>query len=540
MNRFLVVSLLLFAGTLAAAPKEAQNKTRSDAASPKDSPGDAAIHRKSATGFFGEPILRLNIEISDKDLQELRDDPRHYIEGEVRDGTKTYKGVAIKLKGASGSFKPIDEKPCFTLNFDKFKGAERFHGLKKCHLNNANEDPSFLHQLLCGEMTRAAGVPALRCTHAFVELNGRDLGLYVFTEGYSKDFFAQFFSDPGGDVYESGFIKDLDQDLHKDAGPPKDFRAIEELIAASRIEDKTERWTRLRAILDVDRFASFLAVEALLGIQDGYDFGHNNYRIYHDPVTKLLSFIPHGMDEPFGDPGFPIQKHPESIVGSAFVGCPEGHRLYRERVIAIYEKVFAARDWPARVTEASKKVCAAVSKVDAGFARELADRHVGVRNTVRDRIKNIAQQIDELGTPFEFDKSGIARLDRGWRTEGDNGDHDEVKLDGKACFHLRADGETNASWRKQLSLEAGRYRFEARVRAQGVEATRGDSGEGVGVRISGASRIDKNAIAGNAPWGSVAYEFETDGGDVVLVAELRATKGEAWFEKGSMRLVMVK
>ena len=524
MKRLLALALL--SGPLMAAPKEVTK--------------DPAKHHKAITEFFAGPIVRISLELSDKDVQALRDDPRHYVEGRVRDGAKEYAGVAIKLKGASGSFKPIDEKPCFTLNFDKFKGAERFHGLKKMHLNNANEDPSFLHQLLCGEMARAAGVPALRVTHALVEINGRPLGLYVLTESYTKDFFAQFFSDPGGDVYESGFIKDIDEDLQKDEGPPKDFRAIEQLLAAARTDDTAERWGKLRAILDVDRFASFLAIEALLGVGDGYDFGHNNYRIYHDPGTHLLSFVPHGMDEPLADAGFPIQRHPDSIVGRAFVGCPEGRKLYRERVIAIYEKVFAQRDWPGRVAEVSKKVCAAVVKQDAGFTRALGERQAGVRDTVRERIANIRRQIDDLGTPFEFDKNGIAKLERGWRTEGDGAEHDEVKLDGKPCLHIRADGETKASWRKQLSLESGRYRFEARVRAKAVEGQTDDSGEGVGLRISGASRVDKNAIVGDAPWRPVTYEFDTDGGDVVLVAELRGAKGEAWFAADSLKLVRLK
>jgi hypothetical protein len=134
----------------------------------------------------------------------------------------------------------------------------------------------------------------------------------------------------------------------------------------------------------------------------------------------------------------------------------------------------------------------------------------------------------------------VAKLDHGWRIEGDGAEHDEVKFDGKACLHLRADGETNLSWRKQLSLEAGHYRFEARVRTHAVDPVKTDSGEGVGLRISGANRTDKNAAAGDTPWRPVAYEFETDGGDVVLVAELRATKGDAWFDKGSLRLVALK
>ena len=64
-----------------------------------------------------------------------------------------------------------------------------------------------------------------------------------------------------------------------------------ENLVRSREPDDAARWKKLGAILDVERFASFLAIEALLGVGDGYDFGRNNYRIYHDPITKLLSFI---------------------------------------------------------------------------------------------------------------------------------------------------------------------------------------------------------------------------------------------------------
>jgi spore coat protein CotH len=227
----------------------------------------------------------------------------------LRDGKTVYKEVAIKLKGADGSFRPIDEKPGFTLNFGKYKGATRFHGLKRLHLNNAREDPTFLRQIICGEMARAAGVPASRCTHAVVKLNGRKLGLYVLVEGYTQDFLAQFFTRTDGDLYEGGFCRDIDADLTKDAGDEKDFRIIEQLIAAGREDDDAKRWAALKAVLDVDRYASFLAMESLMGVGDGYDFFRNNYRIYHDPTTKQLAFILHGMDQPPGGRGLP---HPEA------------------------------------------------------------------------------------------------------------------------------------------------------------------------------------------------------------------------------------
>src|SRR6185503_20219271 len=97
----------------------------------------------------------------------------------VREGQMVYTNVALHLKGAAGSFRPVDQNPALTLNFDKVAPGQRFHGLQKIHLNNSVQDPSFLCEIICREMFLAAGVPTPRAAHATAELNGRALGLYV-------------------------------------------------------------------------------------------------------------------------------------------------------------------------------------------------------------------------------------------------------------------------------------------------------------------------------------------------------------------------
>ena len=188
--------------------------------------GAEGKNRAAMARFLAGPIQRLDLEIKEEDVEALRKEPKRYVEATIRSDGKVYQGMAVKLKGADGSFQPIDGKPCFTIHTDKFKGGERFHGFKKFHLNNAREDSSFLRQMVSGEMARTAGVPAQRCAHANVRLNQRDLGLYVLAEGYTKDFLAQFYADPTGDLYEGGFCKDIDEGLTKDEGDPKDTKAI--------------------------------------------------------------------------------------------------------------------------------------------------------------------------------------------------------------------------------------------------------------------------------------------------------------------------
>ena len=104
--------------------------------------------------------------------------------------------------------------------------------------------------------------------------------------------------------------------------------------------------------------------------------------------------------------------------------------------------------------------------------------------------------------------------------------------EGQACLRIAADGETQASWRAGAALPPGRYRFEAKMKTRGVE------GDGAGLRISGKDPTG-DWVHGDSDWRPVNYEFEVaeEGGEVVLVAELRGRKGEARFAVDSMRLV---
>jgi len=135
--------------------------------------------------FTSTAIHRLQIEIAPGEAARLRQNPRAYVPALVRDGPNLHSNVGLHLKGSTGSFRNLDDKPGFTLNFGKFAPGQTFHGLKKIHLNNSAEDPSYVNEMLGSELFRAASLPAPRTAHALVELNGRRLGLYVLKEGFA-------------------------------------------------------------------------------------------------------------------------------------------------------------------------------------------------------------------------------------------------------------------------------------------------------------------------------------------------------------------
>ncbi len=496
--------------------------------------------KKFGESFWTAAFPSVEFSFDPEEWDYLHRDNRRYCKATMTEGAKTYKSAALKLKGSAGSFQGPEGKPGLTLNFDYYKGGEPFHGLKKIHFNNGAQDQTFLFEQIAGEMARQAGVPASRCSHGFVKFQGRDLGLYVVKEAFTKEFLSAFYKKVDGDLYDGGFVRDIDENTEKDQGDPKDKTALKELIAACNEGDNAKRWDRLGKILDVDLFASYHAMEAILCHWDGYSFNRNNYRFYRDPDSGKFSFFLHGMDQAFNDVNFSLAGDGGASVCNAFMRCPEGTRLYKAKLHAIYENVLKPIDWSARVAEVGGKVRAALEEKNPQWAKDYTGQINSARERVRQRIAIVGKLVGDMPKPFEFDAQGVAKIPKDWRTEGSAAQMEERDDSGKPCLYFRADGDANGSWRRMVALEPGSYRFEAKLRTKGVVAAQGSSGEGAGLRVSGANRSGVNALKGDTDWQSVAFPFTANGGETMLVVELRATKGELWCEKGSLQIVRVK
>ncbi len=88
-------------------------------------------------------------------------------------------------------------------------------------------------------------------------------------------------------------------------------------------------------------------------------------------------------------------------------------------------------------------------------------------------------------------------------------------------------------------LPVGRYRFEGMIRTADVVPLKDQKGEGAGLRISGSRNPRQDQAVGDSPWKKLEYDFTvpTEATEVELVCELRAVKGEAWFDIESLQLV---
>ncbi len=527
--------------------EEGKDKEKKEAKEGKESKSEVKNDRKEQDEFFERQdiVPYFKFEFLPEEWEYIHKDARRYAEATMMDGDnpQTWKGVAVKLKGSAGSFQGPDQKPGLSISMAKYQKAERWNGFLKWHLNNGAQDNSFLNEQISCEIARKAGVPASRCAHALVKWQNRDLGLYVFKEAFDRDFLAKFWKNTGGDLYDGGFVHELDANMEKDEGDRERRDNIRELISACQEGDQKKRWDRLDKILDVDEFISFIAVEALVCHWDGYNFNRNNYRLYFDADTGKAVFFLHGTDQTFGDANFPVTRDSGAMVGQAVMSNPLWKAAYRERVERIYNEILKPFDWGARVNEVGEKFRAAIALHNPQMAKEYEQRIKEAHDRVVSRIAGIGKQLGDLPKPFKFE-NGVAKLDgEGWNAEGSAAVSDSVNFDGKQCYHIRAtDGGSVASWRKALTLGPGKYKLIARVRTAGVVPSPSTSGEGAGLRISGGTRNGQSGdtLVGDTPWTDAVYQVESPGGDIVMVAELRATKGEVWFDRNGFRLEQVK
>lgn len=316
--------------------------------------GQAGDSKKSSAAdalFNGSTIRTFQLEVPEAGLAALRQGNHAYVRGTLREGGVVLRDVGVRLKGHA-SFQPVDRKPSFALKLNEFVSGQEYCGLGKLVFNNSAQDASYLREQLAARLYQDAGLPAPRITHACVQFNGRDLGLYVLVEPTNKGFLKREFGAAGGNLYE-GETKDMDQKLDQENGDDTSQRDLQALVTAAKAP-VAGRMEKLRAVLDVDGFASFLAMEMLTAGIDGYAFTRNNYRIYHHPTTGRLVFFPHGLDATFGSAGF--QPPTNSLLVRALWELPEFQKQYQTKLGELGQQVWKLEVLTNRVQSAVTKL----------------------------------------------------------------------------------------------------------------------------------------------------------------------------------------
>ena len=513
--------------------------------------------------FTNGAVQRIRIDLKAGDMESLRRQAREFVPATVSAGTTVYSNVAVHLKGAVGSFRPLDDKPGFTLDFCRLLAGRRFHGLRRIHLNNSVEDPSYVNEKLGSELFGAAGVPAPRVSRAWVTLNGRTLGLYVLKEGFTEDFLACHFKQVSGDLFEPEDGHDVDQRLKRNTveargagilpaipqdpdphlkpntieAPPQGRASLKALAAAALEPDPVRRWARLQQTLDVERFIAFMAMEVILCHRDGYCMARNNFRVYHDLDTGKVVFFPHGMDQLLGKADFPCRPFMAGLVAQAVLDTPEGNARYEAALHSLFTNLFKTEVLVQRVEQLTRELRPFLTRPDF----ERLEQETGlVKERILERRRNLEEQLGRPPLKLMQFQAGVGRPE-GWLPVEPpaGGTLDRATgPGGLSALHIVAGPQTLASWRTQALLQPGRYRFEGRARVAGVKPLPSGIHQGAGLRIGGGVRQGANLV-GDSSWQPLAAQFQVEktARQIELICELRASAGQAWFDLDSLRIV---
>ncbi len=498
---------------------------------------------REAAAFFAGPIRRFEITLNRDSLQGLRESPRESRPATVRVGTNVFTSVAVHVKGAAGSTRSIDDNPALTLNFDKLKPGQRCFGLDKLHLNNSVQDPSYLDENLASWLYLSAGVPTARATHALVALNGRFLGLYVLKEGYDNEFIRRNFTggtNAAGNLYDGGFVRDIDSRLERDAGKGvtnwSDLRRLREVLALP----PEKRLAELDQVLEVDRFLTYVTLQMFTADWDGYVRNRNNYRLYFDPSGRA-TFIPHGMDQLFRRTEDQVRDGWNSLVAYRVFELQELRERLRKRMTEMAATAFQMQPLTNKIAEIRGRIREGMSGLPGSDWRQV-DGEIGHRRRdVMERVRFVQEEIRTWPEPLKPLPAGTVVKLGDWEPLQQNGrakfDRQPRQKDDPAALHLAAlEGDVIASYRTSVRVPAGGYRLSGRAATKDVKVYSGNLGAGVGLRVTGMQRPQR--LEGTTDWTPLTFDFQMpDDGETTLVLELRATKGEAWFDLGSLKLV---
>ncbi len=253
--------------------------------------------------------------------------------------------VGLHLKGSpSGSFRTLDEKAAFKIDFHQWDPEQEFHGVRRLTLNNMIQDSTMSHEHAAYWLFAEAGVVAPRHGYARVTVNGEWFGLYGIVETADEQLLERHWpGDDEGHLYEGGYGSDLYDwavdEFEMKEGDESDRSDLAALVEEVEACGEGEIMGLLERNFDVDALLAMWAVELAIADPDGYTTLANNFLLYFAPTAGQWTMIPWGPDQGFEDAP-PIFTEMEGRLAGLCVAdadCAEALRLAAIGVVDTWE-----------------------------------------------------------------------------------------------------------------------------------------------------------------------------------------------------------
>jgi hypothetical protein len=272
--------------------------------------------------------------------------------------------------------------------------------------------------------------------------------------------------------------------------------------------------------------------------------------------------MPHGLDQMFWRADGPIMPEGKGLVAHAVLASTEGRQRYLEYTRKFMADFFNSTALTDRVREISTSIEPALNDIGHSAVERQRDAAEQFCRMIILRVASLRSQL--------AGSSNLVTVAIGQSVPLTNwvGESEAPSVKAPATLHLMASPDKALDFaQKTVWLEAGYYTVQARVKTKGVKTQSGDESAGAGFRVISQRKpslgvqwdwfpyresrdYDKRAemippggrndrLAATSEWTLISYDFDLRQpmADVHVFCELRAEKGEAWFDPASIRLV---
>ena len=231
------------------------------------------------------------------------------------DGKQWYK-VGVRFKGNSTikfAWHRGKWKIPLKFDFDEYEDDypqidnQRFYGFKQLSMSSNAMDNSLMREKVAADIYRESGIPAGHTAFYVIYLDHGDgpqfWGLYTAVEVVDDTVIETQFINDNGNLYKpegkgatiaKGSFNQIffEKKTNEDDSDWKDIIALFDALHSDNRQTDPESWRgELEATFRTDIFLKWLATNTAIQNWDSYGKMHQNYYLYNDPATGLLTWI---------------------------------------------------------------------------------------------------------------------------------------------------------------------------------------------------------------------------------------------------------
>ncbi|KQT98625.1 CotH kinase family protein [Sanguibacter sp. Leaf3] len=347
----LAVGSVLALGSLAACSSDDSASTASGTGTESTGTwGDSSVRTASDvedTVWDSTAVHTISVEVDEEELAAMiatysAEDSKEWLTATVTIDGQTFEDVGLRLKGNSSlravsTDTPAQDVP-WLIRLDKFVDGQDLDGTTDFVVRSSTSETS-LNEAVALEMLGAAGLATEEAIATRFSVNGSDETLRLVVEDPDDAWDAASFdtdgilykAQSGGDYSYRGDAPESYTDVFSQKSPSgeDDLTPLIDFLQFLDESDDETFAAELSDHLDVDAFATYLAMQDIVGNSDDIDGPGNNSFLRYDSETGAFTVVSWDLNLAFGQMngmggGQPRADMPEGFTPPDGAELPEG------------------------------------------------------------------------------------------------------------------------------------------------------------------------------------------------------------------------